>query len=65
MPKINTARYTIAFTVMIIGFLPIGYTACFTSNYIPLEDYICAMLGFLLAVHITEVKVGTNENNRP
>lgn len=64
MPKI-TIRYAIAFTVMIIGFLPIGYTACFTSHFIPLEDYICAMLGFLLACHITEVKVGVNENNRP
>jgi cytochrome bd-type quinol oxidase subunit 2 len=51
-------RYLIAFAVMLIGFLPMGYTACFTSNYIPLVDYLCAMLGFLLAVHITEVKVG-------
>lgn len=51
---ITIAQYAIAFAVMTIGFLPIGYTALFTSHYLPLEDYICAMAGFILAVHITE-----------
>lgn len=51
MPKF---RYLLAFAVMLIGFLPMGYTATFTSDYLQLTDYLCAMAGFILAVHITE-----------
>lgn len=58
-------RYLIAFTVMFIGFLPMGYTALFTSHYIQLEDYIFATAGFILAVHITEYRTGCNDNNQP
>jgi hypothetical protein len=65
MPKITIARYLIAFTVMLIGFLPMGYTALLTPDYLQLTDYLCAIIGFLLAVHITEVKVGANGNDQP
>ena len=58
-------RYLLAFTVMIIGFLPMGYTALLTSHYLTLTDYICATAGFILAVHITEARTGCNENNQP
>lgn len=60
----TTARFTIALAVMLIGFLPMGYTALLTPDYLPITDYLCAIIGFLLAVHITEVKVGANDNNQ-
>lgn len=47
-------RYLLALTITAIGFLPMEHTALRTSEYIPLVDYVCAAVGFLLAVYITE-----------
>ena len=58
-------RYTLAFTVMLIGFLHMLATALLTSDYLQLTDYIWATAGFLLAVHITEARTGANEDNNP
>ncbi len=46
--------YLFAFTVTAIGFLPMAHTALMTSGYITLVDYVCAAVGFLLAVHTIE-----------
>ena len=61
----NKLRYAIAFTIMVIGFLPMADTAFRTSDYIPPVDYIVAMAGFLLACHITETRTNYNDNDRP
>lgn len=58
-------RYLLAFTVMLIGFLPMLATALLTSDYLQITDYIFATAGFLLAVHITESRTGCNEDNNP
>jgi len=57
----NKFHYAIAFTVMLLGFLPMADTAFRTSEYIPLVDYIIAMAGFLLACHITETHITSKE----
>lgn len=54
-------RYLLAFAVMLIGFLPMGYTALLTPNYLTLTDYIYATAGFLLAVHITKAHITSKE----
>lgn len=51
----------VAFTVMFIGFLPMFTTALLTSDYLQLTDYICAVVGYLLAVHITEAHITRKE----
>ena len=61
----NKFRCLLAFTVMLLGFLPMCYTATFTSHYLQLTDYIFATVGFLLAVHITEARTGANEDDQP
>lgn len=61
----NKTRYILAFTVMLIGFLPMFTTALLTSNYLQLTDYIFATVGFILAVHINESRTGCNDNNQP
>lgn len=61
----NKYRYLIAFTVMFIGFLPMFTTALLTPDYLTLTDCICATVGFILAVHITESRTGCNEDNNP
>ena len=61
----NKYRYILAFTVMLIGFLPMFTTALLTSDYLTLTDYIYATAGFLLAVHINESRTGCNENHNP
>lgn len=61
----NKLRYAIAFMVMLLGFLPMCYTATFTSHYLRLTDYLCATAGFILAVHITEIRTGCNDNDQP
>jgi hypothetical protein len=57
----NKFRYLLAFVVMLLGFLPMAHTALRTSEYITLIDCICAMAGFLLAVHITETHITSKE----
>lgn len=61
----NKFRYLISAIVLVIGFLPMLATALLTSNYLQLTDYIFAISGFLLAVHITESRTGCNENDQP
>lgn len=58
-------RYSLALTVMAIGFLPMGYTALLTPDYLTLTDYVFAMAGFLLACYINESRTGCNENHNP
>ena len=57
----NKLRYLLALTVMLLGFLPMCYTATFTYHYLQLTDYIFATVGFLLAVHITEAHITRKE----
>ena len=54
-------RYLLAIAVMFIGFLPMFTTALLTSDYLTLTDYICAISGFLLAVHINEIRITSKE----
>lgn len=60
----NKTRYLLAFTVMLIGFLPMFTTALLTSDYLTLTDYIFATAGFLLACHINESRTGCNDNDQ-